>query len=102
MQGLIGQRVEVEVGSRAPMVGRPVAAGQETIYAAFSGLLSRAPAEGDTLVFHVGNGDIDGKMYLSPAMNFSGYWRERNFRDVFEIMSLQPVLIWVTPLSYEG
>ena len=100
MQGLMGRRVEVEIGSRAPIAGRPTAA-DDTIYAAFSGVLSRAPVEGETLVFHVGDGDGAGRLYLSPTLHFSGYWRERNYRQVFEIMSMQPVLIWVTPLPDE-
>ncbi len=101
MQGLMGRRVEVEIGSRAPIAGRPVVAGSETVHAAFSGVLSRAPAQGEMLVFHVGDGDAGGRLYLSPTMHFSGYWRERNFRQVLEIMSMQPVLIWVTPLPDE-
>jgi len=101
MQGFIGRHVEVEVGTREPIAGQPVVPGAETIYAAFSGVLSRARPQGDAVIFDVGDGDAAAKLFLSPATHPHGLWRERNFRKALEIMSMQPVVIWVTPLPEE-
>jgi hypothetical protein len=97
MQGLLGRRVQVEIGSRDP-AGQPnYRPGDEEVYATFLGVLKRGQSEDGAVVFEVGA----SKLRLPSAMSLSGYWRDRNHGHCFEIMSLQPVVIWVTPLSDE-
>src|SRR5438445_6652520 len=94
MQGLLGRRVQVEVGSR-DAAGRPdYRPGDETIYVTFSGVLQRGHSENGSVTFEVGS----AKLPLSRGLAFSGYWRERDYRRSLEIMSLQPVVVWITPL----
>lgn len=94
VQTLVGKRVEVEIGSRHPArPDRPP--GEEIVYSRFSGVLERAPSDGETVILEVGSAEIR----LMPTVHFSsGYWRDRNYRRTLEIMSFQPVVVWIAQL----
>src|SRR6266516_6502955 len=93
MQGLLGRRVRIEIGSRDPAARPDYRPGDEEIYATFSGTLERAQSDDGSVVFEIGS----SRLRLSREMCLSGYWRDRNYGHSFEIMSLQPIVIWVTP-----
>jgi hypothetical protein len=98
LQGVVGRYVKVEVGSRDP-AGRPnYLPGQETIYATFCGVLERGHSHNGAVTFVVGE---EGELPLDSDNALSCLPRERNYRRSIEIMSRQPVVVWVTPLPDE-
>jgi hypothetical protein len=94
LQGAVGRYVKVEVGSRDPAGRTDYLAGQETIYATFYGVLERGHSRNGAVTFVVGEGELP----LGSDNVLSWFPRERDYRRSIEIMSRQPVVVWVTPL----